>query len=84
MVVVEALATAVLAVSAGVALAVPLTAVVEAAVGAIFVGAPLPYTWWLPGVALASLVMAGAAMASAVVPAYEAADLPVREVLARG
>ena len=61
MVVAEALATAVLAVAVGVALAVPLTAVVEAAVGAIFVGAPLPYTWWLPGVGIAALAMAGAA-----------------------
>ena len=84
MVVVEALATALLAVGAGMLLAVPLTALVESAVGEIFIGAPLPYTWWLPGLAISGAVMAGAAVASAIVPAYEAADLPVREVLARG
>lgn len=84
MVVIEALVTALLAVAAGVILAIPLTALVESAVGTIFVGAALPYTWWLPGVVISAVVMTGAAVVSAIVPAYEAADLPVREVLARG
>jgi ABC-type lipoprotein release transport system permease subunit len=83
MVTVEALVVAGLAGLAAVLLALPLTAVVESAVGTIFTGAPLPYTWWLPGIGIAVAVMALAATASSIVPAYEAADRPVREVLAR-
>lgn len=84
MVVTEAIAVIALAVVGGIVLALGLTALVENAVGEIFVGAALPYTWWLPGVGISALVMAAAGAASSIVPAYEAADLPVREALARG
>jgi len=84
MVITEAIAVVSLAIVAGLVLAAGLTAAVEAAVGQIFVGAALPYTWWLPGVAMTALVMVAAGAASSIVPAYEAADLPVREALARG
>nr|WP_255633185.1 FtsX-like permease family protein [Demequina sp. TTPB684] len=83
MVVVEALVVVVLAVATGVVLALALTGVVEAAVGSIFVGAALPYTWWLPGIGITALVMAAVAAASSIVPAFEAADMPIREALAR-
>jgi putative ABC transport system permease protein len=79
----EALVVVGLALLAGVALATVLTGVVETAVGAIFTGAALPYTWWWPGIALTALVMTSAATASSIVPAYEAADMPIREALAQ-
>ena len=59
-------------------------AIVENAVGQIFVGAAFPYTWWFPGIGIAAVAMAAAGAASSIVPAYEAADMPVREALARG
>jgi len=84
MVVAEAVAVIALAVVGGVVLALGLTAIVESAVGQIFIGAALPYTWWLPGIGITVLAMAAAGAASSIVPAYEAADMPVREALARG
>jgi putative ABC transport system permease protein len=84
MVVTEAIAVVTLALMGGLVLTLGLTAAVEVAVGEIFVGAALPYTWWLPGVGITALVMAAAGTAASIVPAYEAADLPVREALARG
>jgi len=84
MVVAEVITVAAVAVVGGIVLALGLTALVENAVGHIFVGAALPYTWWLPGVGMAAVAMAVAGAASGIIPAYEAADMPVREALARG
>ena len=81
-VVTEALVVAALATAAALILAAPLTAVVEAAVGEIFVGAALPYTWWPAAVGIVAIGLAGAASTAAISPAYAAADLSVREVLA--
>jgi putative ABC transport system permease protein len=84
MVVTEAIAVIAIAMAGSIVLALGLTALVENAVGSIFVGAALPYTWWPPGVGIAAVLMTAAGAASSIVPAYEAADMPVREALARG
>lgn len=78
----EALVITAVAWAAGAVLSWPLTAVLESAVGAIFTGAPLPFTVLIPGVLLALVAMLATAAVTSAVPGLEAADRPVRESLA--
>lgn len=79
---VEALTVAGLALALAVALAAPLSRVVESAVGSVFVGAPLPFVWWWPAIGIAAITTLGIAAAASIIPGYEAADAPAREALA--
>jgi len=82
MVVSEAVTLAFVAWVGGAIMSWPLSVGLQAAVGNIFAGAPLPFTMWLPGLAISAVTMLAVAAVTSAVPALEAADRPVRESLA--
>jgi putative ABC transport system permease protein len=82
MVMSEAMAITAIAWAAGALMSWPVTASMQASVGTIFTGAPLPFTIFTPGLAISLFAMIAVAAITSAVPGLEAADRPVREALA--